>query len=99
MDEMGNTESSFFIPKEPTEQIEERNEERAKVMKGMAMLEDVIARFEKRITFYDMTKSIEVDVTTNPEEHLRAVLVAKGMSENLTQEKEWLENLRSTFTE
>lgn len=99
MDEMGNTESSFFIPKEPTEQIEERNEERAKVMKGMAMLEDVIARFEKRITFYDMTKSIEVDVTTNPEEHLRAVLVAKSMSENLTQEKEWLENLRSTFAE
>lgn len=97
MDELGNTESPYFIPTEPEEQVQERKDEKAKVMKGIAMLEEIIERFEKRITFYDTTNSIEVDVTTTPEEHLRAVLVAKGISQNLTEEKEWIENLRDTY--
>lgn len=97
MDELGNTESPYFIPTEPEEQVQERKEEKAKVMKGIAMLEDVIKRMEARITFYDTLKSIDVDASTHPEEHLRAVLVAKGISQNLTEEKEWIENLRDTY--
>lgn len=96
MDDLGNTESPYFAS-EPAEQVQERKEEKAKVMKGIAMLEEIIERFEKRIAFYDTTNSIEVDVTTAPEEHLRAVLVAKGISQNLTEEKEWIENLRDTY--
>lgn len=97
MDELGNTESNYFLPTEPEEQVKERKEEQAKVMKGIAMLEEIIERMEQRITFYDTVSSIEVDVTTHPEEHLRAVIAAKQTKENLIQEKEWIENLRATY--
>lgn len=96
MDDLGNTESPYFAS-EPAEQVQERKEEKAKVMKGIAMLEEIIERFEKRIAFYDTLNSIDVDASTHPEEHLRIVIANKQTSQNLTEEKEWIENLRDTY--
>jgi hypothetical protein len=97
MDELGNTESSYFLIDEPEEQKQERRDDEAMVKQGIRMLEEIIQRFQERITFYDTLDSIEVDIETHPEEHLRAVIAGKQTKTNLMQEKEWLENLRSTF--
>ena len=97
MDELGNTESSYFLIEEPADQKQERQDEKAKVKQGIKMLEEIIARFQERITFYDTLESIDVDIETQPEEHLRAVIAGKQTKANLMQEKDWLENLRSTF--
>lgn len=94
MDEMGNTESNYFGLGESADQIKARQEEKSEVLKSLELIDQIIERLEARITFYDTNKSIEVDVSTKPEEHLRAVLLAKGMSENLAQEKEWIQALR-----
>lgn len=96
MDDLGNTESNYFLISEPEEQKQERRDEAAKIKQGRKLLEEIIARFEERITFYDTVDSIDVDIETKPEEHLRAVIAAKQTKLNLTQEKEWLENLLST---
>lgn len=95
MDELGNTETSYFDPHaEPEEQKKERQEEQGKVQEGIRLLEDMIARYDERIAFYDSIDSIKVDIKTKPEEHLRAVLANKQTKTDLIREMEYLITLR-----
>jgi hypothetical protein len=57
-DDMGNSETSYFIPKEPKEQVVERNAEKAKVLGGRELLIDLIDRFTERIEFYNSINSV-----------------------------------------
>lgn len=91
MDE-GNSETNYF--EEPVEQIQERNEEKAMVKSGLALLEKMIAHFDERIEFYQSNLSIKSDVETNPEVHLRTVIANRIVAANLTEEREYLDSLK-----
>ena len=95
MDEYGITETSYFDhTAEPADQKKQRIEEEMKVNEGIQLLEDMIKRWDERITFYDSLDSIDVDPTTHPEEHLRQVIANKQTRNNLIQEKEYLITLK-----
>jgi hypothetical protein len=60
MDNLGNTETSYFRVDEPVDQKKERIEEKSKARAGLHLLEDIIERFNKRIAFYNTLDSIDV---------------------------------------
>lgn len=95
MDELGNSESSYFDPHtEPTEQKQERTEEEAANRAGRKQIELIIERLTARITFYDSPKSIDVDLLDHPDIHQKKVMVAQMMVENLTEERDyWITKL------
>lgn len=97
MNELGNSETSYFIVKEPEEQKKARLEEAGKVKEGIRLLEDIIARFDKRIAFYDSLDSMDVDAMSKPEDHLRQVIANKQTKANLIAEREYLYTLRTSF--
>jgi len=97
MDDLYPNETTFFTPEEPQEQRTERNAEKAKAQEGMALLEELIKRFEERIGFYERIDSIPSEVESKPEEHLRAVLANRIVKENLVAEKDYLVSLRSQY--
>lgn len=92
-----NTGDTYYKPEMPADRKDEESEEKAKALAGMPLINDLIARFDKRIAFYDSLESIPSDVSTHPEEHLRAVLANQMAKENLRAEKEYLEGLKSTY--
>lgn len=93
MDELGNTETSYFQVTKPIEQVKATSQERAMVKSAVPMIEELIERFTKRITFYDTLSSVKADVLTTPEEHLRLCIANDQTKTNLIQEKEYLEGL------
>jgi hypothetical protein len=56
--DMGNSETSYFIAKEPEEQVKERQAEKAKVQGGRELLLELIERMTSRVEFYDSIESI-----------------------------------------
>jgi hypothetical protein len=95
--DMMPNEGTYFHVTEPEEQKQEENAERAKAQQGMEMLEELIARMENRITFYDSTKCIQVDIDTNLSRFKEAYQAAQMTKQNLIQEKEYMEGLRDKY--
>jgi hypothetical protein len=58
VNEMGNSETSYFIPDEPEEQVKERRAEKAKVLAARELILEMIERMTKRVEFYDSINSV-----------------------------------------
>lgn len=96
MDNLGNTESRYFSASEPLAQQAERVRQKNKIKAASEFLDDLIKRLEERITFYDSVNSIQSDVTTTPEEHLREVITNQKTADNLRAEKGLLEGIKNS---
>lgn len=92
-----NEGSTYYKPEQPEERKEEESAERAKVIGGMPLIDDIIAHLDERIAFYDSIESITSDVKTKPEEHLRTVLANDMTKRSLIQEKEHWTGLKDTY--
>ncbi len=97
MSDYGNTESSYFSLQEPTEQKQERVDQKAKARAGLKLLEELLERWQKRIDFYNTLDAIADDVDTDPEVHLRQVIANKQTVKNLTEEMEYLYTLKNSL--
>ena len=97
MDDMGNSDTTFFAPVEPEDQKIERRDEQAKVKAGMRILEEVLERLTARITFYDTLDSLHCDVESNAEVHLREVITNQKTKANLELEKEYWQGLYDNY--
>lgn len=83
----------YFLPTEPEEQKLDRKKEQAKVLEAKKLSDEIIARYEDRIVFYDTIDSIEVELRTDPEKFMRAWLVNREIKAILESECAWLEEL------
>lgn len=97
MDEFGNTESSYWVVDEPSEQKNARLNEENKIKAGRAVIDDILARLQERIDFYGSVDSIDVDASVEPEEHLRIVIANKQTRFNLIQERDYWKVMRDTI--
>ena len=96
MNDLGNVETQYFAT-EPQEQKKERNEEKAKVQGGRALLLELIERWEERVKFYSSIDSIPEDVRTNPEEFMVAVNANSLTKQNIKAELEYLDSLKRQY--
>lgn len=84
------------VPLEPTEQVIERQKERAKALEAKGVIEDIIAHFDERIDYLGRIDSIQnVSVTTKTVDFQRAFMVNKLLKQAMEEEKELLIELLS----
>lgn len=99
MDDMYPNDGEYFaIPAEPMEQQRDRAEEKSKVNANKKPIEEIIARLNDRIEYYNTIDSISTDVMTKPEEFMRQWEVNKQTQVNLIMEKEYWEGLLKTHS-
>ena len=92
MDDMyPNDGSTFYTVSEPLEQKLARKRAKAEIEDMQLAIRGVIERLEARILFYDSTNCIEFDHKTHPAEFMNAYNAAQLTKQNLTQEKEYLQ--------
>jgi hypothetical protein len=86
-----------YQPEVPKEAVEKLAKAREKATNGKKLLTDLIARFEKRIAFYDSVKSIPADVRADKERFAFTVHGNEVTQLNLISEKNYLESLLKTL--
>lgn len=95
---MGNTESSYFDAlSEPVEQKIERNEEKAKVQGGRALLLELIDRWTDKVEFYDSIDSIPKEVRADEKKFMLTVNTNDLTKQNLIAELSYLESLKEQY--
>jgi hypothetical protein len=97
MDDMYPRDGSFYQAPEPDSQLQEKQEERARVKSAIPMLNDLISRFDERIAFYSSIDSIPADPTKSPAAFQRLVAANRLVKDTLVSEKEYLEALRDEY--
>ena len=92
-DDVYVNDGSYFLPREPKEQVIARNKEKAKTLEVVTELEKVIDHFNQRIEFRDKLSSINVDITKDPALHQKICEVNDLLKLALVEEKGLLEEL------
>lgn len=91
--DMYPNDGSYFLPKEPAGQVNERKRERAKALQGQAILKEVVARLEARIEFYQSVDAIPDEVKTDPVAFMQMHNANQLTRDNLRAEKDYIESL------
>jgi hypothetical protein len=94
MDDMGNTETSYFHLGEPLEQKLERKEAKGRIKDGVKLLEDIIAWIEGRIAFYEKVDAIPAEVRADEKLFMITVSANDLTKRNLMNELEYLKTLQ-----
>lgn len=84
---------SYFVPREPIEQVLDRKKERAAALEARKELEKVIDHFNERIEFRDKLSSINIDITKDPALHQKICEVNDLLKLALIEEKGLIEDL------
>jgi len=92
-DDLLPNESTYFVPREPVEQVVARKKEKAKTLEALTVIKQVIQHFEERIADRDKLTSIPVDLTQDPAMHQKLCAVNELLKIGLTEEKRMLEEL------
>lgn len=78
------------MPNEPLAQKKAREEEIAKTLQAIPLLEERIKYLDERILFYSDVYSLAIDLAENPAVHRNRCLVNQLMKAELTNEREYL---------
>lgn len=84
---------SYFLPREPKDQIIARQKEKAKTLEALPIIENVIKHFNDRIEFRNKIDSINVQVNDDPALHQKMMHVNELLKQELEVEKALLEEL------
>jgi len=96
-DDLYPNDSSYFIPREPADQIIERKKEKAQTLESINELKAIVNRLDERIQFYEKNSSIPDDVRTDPQQFLILHNTYTLVAENLKSEKEYIEGLITSY--
>lgn len=83
---------SHFLA-EPPEQTIERKKEKANTLQALPILQDLLKRLKKRITFYESVLNIDDSVRADPQAFLIAHNSNMMTVKALHSEKEYIETL------
>jgi hypothetical protein len=101
---MGNLQEDDVMPNDgayfsqPQEQVKERRKERANTLEGLAILKQLLERFNQRIDYYEKTTNIPDDVRLDPQQFLILHNTHSLTAKTLTAEKEYIEGLIEEHT-
>lgn len=80
---------------EPDEQVKEERAERGRVKAAAPFIDDLLERFDARISYYASTSCIDADLP--PEQFQVQYKAAKVIHDNLVTERGWVESLKDTY--
>lgn len=92
-DDLYPSDGTYFMPREPEEQVVARKKESAQTLEGLSVLKDMVKRLDERIDFYQRHSNIPDEVRTDPSKFLIISNSYTMVSETLQSEKEWIEDL------
>lgn len=95
-DDLMPNDGAYFLPREPKDQILARKKEKAKTMEGLAVLKDMIKRFDQRIEFYNTIDSIPMDVRAEADTFLIAFHTNQMVRDTLQDERDYIIGLIET---
>lgn len=96
-DSLYPNDSSYFLPREPSDQIIERKKEKAQTLESLNELKSIANRLQERIDFYEKNSSIPDDVRTDPQQFLILHNTYTLVAENLKSEKEFIDGLITSY--
>lgn len=85
------------VPREPLDQVVERQHEQAQTLQGLDEIKRVIAHFEERIAYRDSLESINVNLADDPLLHQKKCEVNELLKMALVEEKQMLEELVAIY--
>lgn len=88
-----NDGSSFFMAREPKDQIIARKKENAKLLESINVLRDVVERLEARIDFYGSVDAMPTEAKADPTMFMNMHNANELVRECLIAEKEYLQQL------
>lgn len=98
-DDVYQNDGTYFLPREPEEQIIARKKEKAKTLEALKVIDGVIEHFNERIAYLSNIDSITEDLETDPLSHQKAFHVKKLLKQALEEEKSLLEELVDVHTQ
>lgn len=88
--------SSYFMSREPRDQVLGRKKEKAQTLEALPILQDLLKRLDEKITYYEANSSIPDDVRTDPQKFLIVHNSYTIAAEHLKDMKEYLQGLIDT---
>lgn len=97
-DDVMPNDGTYFVPREPESQINDRKREKAQVLQGLTVLKEVIARLEERIEFYQSVDAMPSEAKADPVKFMNLHNANQLTRDNLRAEKEYIEQLIESTT-
>lgn len=88
-----------YRPKEPTEQVLEKQKEETQTVKALPLIAEIIKRFEGRVEFYGSIDAVPEDVLTLPDEFMHLVAANKLTKAMLQAELDYLKELVAQYAD
>lgn len=95
-DDVMPNDGSYFMPREPEEQVIARKKESAQTLESVAVLKDMISRLDDRIDFYGSVDSIPPAVKADPKRFLITFNANQLTRDCLRSERDWIQDLLDT---
>lgn len=92
-DDVMPNDGTYFVPREPEQQLIERSKEKAKTLEALPILKDLLERLEERVAFYGSVDSIPSEVKTDPQQFLIVHNANELVRDNLRAEIEYITGL------
>lgn len=97
-DDLYPREGSYFVPREPKDQVIARKKEQAETLEKIDQIKELIEHINKRIDERDKISTIGVDILENPEIHQKRCIVNTELARALREEKKYFEELLAIHT-
>lgn len=92
-DDLLPNDGTYFMPREPVEQVVDRKRERAQSLEDLSLLKEIIGRFDRRIEFYSSVDAMPDDVKTDPVKFMNMHNSNQLTRDSLNSEREYLQSL------
>lgn len=92
-DVMPNGGSSYFVPREPEDQVRARKKEAAETLQAKDLAAELINHLDDRIVFRDSIESLNVNLIEDPALHQKKAEVNEMLKLALIEERQLLKEL------
>ena len=96
-DDLMPNDGTFYFPREPQDQVIARKKEKAQILESLSVLQELLARWNEKIAFYESVKSIPEEVKLDPKKFMVTIDAHSVIVEIFEAEREYIESLISSY--
>lgn len=92
-DDLLPNDGTYFMPREPVDQVIARKKERSKTLEDLKIITSIVDHFEKRIEALGSVDAMPDEAKLDPQKFLIIHNANEIARKHLISEKEWVESL------